>query len=67
MTNCGKFLKRWEYQTTSPISLRVSDELWQEGEMWTWNALKWLLNERNVIGGPRGRMESRQGSDILKS
>ena len=22
LTNCGKFLKKWEYQTTSPISLR---------------------------------------------
>ena len=26
-----------------------------------------VLNESNVIGGQRGRMESRQGSDTLKS
>ena len=39
-TNCGKFLKRWEYQTTLPVSWEIcmqdkKQELELDMEQWT--------------------------------
>ena len=29
-TNCGKFLKRWEYQTTWPASREICMQVWKQ-------------------------------------
>ena len=43
-TNCGKFLKRWEYQTTRPASwetcMQVKKQMWElDREQWTGSKL----------------------------
>ena len=43
-TNCGKFLKRWEYQTTQPASWEVciqvkKEQLDPDMEQWTGSKL----------------------------
>ena len=35
-TNCGKFWKRWEYQTTLPASWEICMQVKKE-QKWTWN------------------------------
>ena len=35
-TNCGKFLKRWEYQTTRPASWEIYMQV-RKQQNWTWN------------------------------
>ena len=35
-TNCGKFLKRWEYQTTWPASWEICMQV-RKRQNWTWN------------------------------
>ena len=37
MTKCGKFWKRWEYQTTWPASWEVCIQVQKQRENWTWN------------------------------
>ena len=44
VTNCGKFLKRWEYQTTWPASWEIcmqvrkhTGPVWRSSQKWTWN------------------------------
>ena len=36
-TNCGKFFKRWEYQTTVPVSSKICMQVKEHSEIWTWN------------------------------
>ena len=40
-TNCGKFLERWEYQTTWPLScetcMQVNKQQLEQDITWTWN------------------------------
>ena len=42
-TNCGKFLKRWEYQTTLPVSwetcMQVKKQRIDVFELWCWRRL----------------------------
>ena len=35
-TNCGKFLKRWEYQITLPVSWETCMQV-KKQQNWTWN------------------------------
>ena len=35
-TNCGKFLKRWKYQTTLPASRETCMQV-KKQQNWTWN------------------------------
>ena len=35
-TNCGKFLKRWEYQTNLPVSWETCIQV-KKQKNWTWN------------------------------
>ena len=37
MTNCGKFLKRWKYQTTFTASWEICMQVKQQQLEWTWN------------------------------
>ena len=36
-TNCGKFWKRWEYQTTWPASWETYMQSGSNSQNWTWN------------------------------
>ena len=36
-TNCGKFLKRWEYQITWPASWEICMQVNSNSWNWTWN------------------------------
>ena len=36
-TNCGKFFKRWEYQTTWPASWEICMQVRKQQLDWTWN------------------------------
>ena len=36
-TNCGKFWKRWEYQTTWPASWEICRQVNKQQLEWTWN------------------------------
>ena len=47
-TNCGKFLKRWEYKTTLPASCEICSRTRSNSQNWTWN--KGLVQnwERNM-------------------
>ena len=43
-TNCGKFLKRWEYQTTLPVSVKICMQVKKQQlepgmEQWTGSKL----------------------------
>ena len=43
-TNCGKFLKRWEYQTILPASSEICMQVKKqqlEAEMEQWTGSKW--------------------------
>ena len=42
-TNCGKFLKRWEYQTTWPVSWETS--MWVRKPQWE-PYIEWLVQNR---------------------
>ena len=43
--HCGKFFKRWEYQTTLPASWKICMQVKkQQLENWTWN--NWLVPNR---------------------
>ena len=53
-TNCGKFLKRWEYQTAWPVSWEacMHDKKWQlepELRVWIWGT----VYSRGPSGSPR--------------
>ena len=37
ITNCGKFWKRWEYQTTWSASWEICMQVRKQQENWTWN------------------------------
>ena len=39
MTNCGKFFKRWEHQTTWPASWETCMQVKKQQLDWTWNRL----------------------------
>jgi len=44
ITNCGKFLKRWEYQTTLPASCKTCMQVKKqqlEPDMEQWTGSKW--------------------------
>ena len=36
-TNCGKFFKRWEYQTTLPVSCEICMQVKKQQLELTWN------------------------------
>ena len=50
MTNCGKLLERWEYQTILDVSWEtyIQDKKQQLGPVWN----NWLVQdqERNIVG-----------------
>ena len=51
-TNCGKFLKRWEYQTTLPASCEICMQVRKEQLEQTWNnglVLNWERSTSRLI------------------
>ena len=48
-TNCGKFLRRWEYQTTLSASWKTNIQF-KKQQNWTWNT-DWSKTEKGVRQG----------------
>ena len=48
-TNCGKFVKRWEYQTNLPASYKTCIRSRRNSYNWTWNNRLVLNRERNIL------------------
>ena len=46
-TNCGKFFKRWEYQTTWSVSWEICMQVRKQQWNWTWNNRLVPNRERN--------------------